>query len=66
MTPPEAYRRRPWSAYRNAASDLAGEDPSKGPGGADVGIGASRRGSAIRPKEAAGSVVWAKLAKYPW
>ena len=45
---------------------MAGEDPSKGGGGADVGIGASRRGTAIRPKEAAGSVVWAKLAKYPW
>ena len=48
----------------------ADEAEEAGPSGRgsveDVGIGASRRNTTIRPKDCAGSAVWAKLAKYPW
>lgn len=31
-----------------------------------VGIAVGRRTVSIKPKDWAGGVVWAKLAKYPW
>ena len=45
----------------------AQEDRKQGSSEAEaVGIAAGRRTIEIKPKSWAGSVVWAKLAKYPW
>lgn len=59
---------RKYSRHGSEDHEDSHEDPGpSGRGSADdVGIGASRRHSIIRPKDCAGSIVWAKLAKYPW
>ena len=65
--PEQRWPASPSPTPGQSESDPGGFQGPGGPAGEDVGVAAGgRRHVGIKSKSWAGSVVWAKLARYPW